>query len=124
MNLDAVGVISRDLQKTIGFYEKLGLSFKEIGPGHWESETQNGARLMIDSIELMKEINPDFVEPQGSGVVMCFKKEQASQVDQVFSALCGAGGESVKEPWDAFWGQRYASVKDPDGYQVDLFADL
>ena len=29
-----------------------------------------------------------------------------------------------KEPWDAFWGQRYASVKDPDGNQIDLFAPL
>ena len=27
-------------------------------------------------------------------------------------------------PWDAFWGQRYAQVKDPDGNVVDLFAPL
>ena len=28
------------------------------------------------------------------------------------------------EPWDAFWGQRYATVLDPDGNSVDLFAAL
>ena len=33
-----------------------------------------------------------------------------------------AGFTVVKEPWDAFWGQRYAIVADPDGYMVDLFA--
>jgi uncharacterized glyoxalase superfamily protein PhnB len=27
-------------------------------------------------------------------------------------------------PWDAFWGMRYAVVKDPDGNAVDLFAAL
>ena len=33
-----------------------------------------------------------------------------------------AGFAVVKEPWDAFWGQRYAIVSDPDGYTIDLFA--
>jgi len=28
----------------------------------------------------------------------------------------------VKEPWDAFWGQHYAIVADPEGYRCDLFA--
>jgi uncharacterized glyoxalase superfamily protein PhnB len=28
------------------------------------------------------------------------------------------------EPWDAFWGQRYATVRDLDGNGVDLFAAL
>jgi hypothetical protein len=28
------------------------------------------------------------------------------------------------EPRDAFWGQRYASVHDPDGNAVELFASL
>src|SRR6266545_1802609 len=26
--------------------------------------------------------------------------------------------------WDAFWGQRYAVVADPDGTLIDLFAGL
>ncbi len=34
------------------------------------------------------------------------------------------GTEGHKEPWDAFWGQRYAQAKDPDGNVVDLFAPL
>ena len=29
-----------------------------------------------------------------------------------------------KAPWDAFWGQRYACVLDPDGNQIDLFAQI
>ncbi|MEI6887310.1 MAG: VOC family protein [bacterium] len=30
----------------------------------------------------------------------------------------------VKEPWDAFWGQRYCVVKDPGGNMIDLYAYL
>ena len=45
-------------------------------------------------------------------------------VDAVYADLTGAGYESHKEPWDAFWGQRYAQVRDPDGHVIDLFAPL
>jgi len=42
----------------------------------------------------------------------------------VYAELLDAGGAAHKEPWDAFWGQRYAQVKDPDGTVIDLFATL
>ena len=35
-----------------------------------------------------------------------------------------AGYDGHKEPWDAFWGQRYAQLRDPDGNDVSLFAPL
>ena len=41
-----------------------------------------------------------------------------------FGKIVNAGFDSKKEPWDAFWGQRYAQVWDPDGNGVDLFARL
>jgi uncharacterized glyoxalase superfamily protein PhnB len=45
-------------------------------------------------------------------------------VDRLYGALVDAGYEGHLEPWDAFWGQRYATVRDPDGNGVDLFAPL
>ena len=38
--------------------------------------------------------------------------------------LVNNGARPHKEPWDAFWGQRYAQIHDPDGNVVDLFAPL
>ena len=36
---------------------------------------------------------------------------------------CAAAGHTVvTAAYDAPWGQRYATVADPDGYRVDLFA--
>jgi uncharacterized glyoxalase superfamily protein PhnB len=45
-------------------------------------------------------------------------------VDAKYAELVAAGYTGHKEPWDAFWGQRYAQVRDPDGHTVDLFAPL
>ena len=50
--------------------------------------------------------------------------ESPADVDAVWQQLISLGVELVREPWDAFWGQRYASVKDPDGNNVDLYAAL
>ncbi|MGE0000366.1 MAG: VOC family protein, partial [Ilumatobacteraceae bacterium] len=41
-----------------------------------------------------------------------------------YAAMTSAGFDGHLEPWDAFWGQRYATLRDPDGNGVDLFAPL
>ena len=38
--------------------------------------------------------------------------------------LTAAGHHGELAPFDAFWGMRYATVHDPDGTGVDLFALL
>ncbi|MDQ3164047.1 MAG: VOC family protein, partial [Actinomycetota bacterium] len=45
-------------------------------------------------------------------------------VDEVYARVTAAGFRGEKEPWDAFWGQRYAQLLDPDGVPVDLYAPL
>jgi uncharacterized glyoxalase superfamily protein PhnB len=47
-----------------------------------------------------------------------------AEVDEVFARVTGAGFHGEKEPWDAFWGQRYAMLLDPDGVEVSLYAAL
>ena len=43
-----------------------------------------------------------------------------SDVDAVYAKAMAAGAESVAEPEDAFWGDRYAIIKDPCGHQWSL----
>ena len=45
-------------------------------------------------------------------------------MDEIYARVTAAGFHGEKEPWDAFWGQRYAQLQDPDGVPVDLFAAL
>ncbi|MBF0453659.1 MAG: VOC family protein [Magnetococcales bacterium] len=125
MSLDAVGIISRDIDQSIAFYEILGLKFQEVGgPDHWEGVTESGIRIMLDSVELVKKLDPNWIESKGAGVVLCFKQESPIGVDEIYDRIVQAGFKGNKLPWNAFWGQRYASVKDPDGNQIDLFASL
>ena len=125
MSLDAIGIITKNMERSVKFYEILGVSLKETGgPDHLEGTTPSGVRIMLDSVDLVKKINPDWKEPVGTGVVLCFKQESPKKVDELFKKITEAGFQHIKKPWDAFWGQRYSSVLDPDGNQIDLFASL
>ena len=125
MSLDAIGIVSKDIEKSIQFYEIFGVKLKpEGGTEHYEGVTPSGVRIMVDSVELMKKINPDWQDSGGTGMILCFKQDTPEKVDEVYQKVMEAGFESINEPWNAFWGQRYSSVKDPDGNQIDIFASL
>ncbi len=125
MSLTAIGVIAQDLPKALKFYRLLGLEFQALGgEDHWEAVCPNGLRLMLDSAELARQLNPQWQPSNGAGVVLCFEQPNPRALDKCHQMLSQAGFVTVKEPWDAFWGQRYASVQDADGNQVDLFAPL
>tara|TARA_R110000868_G_scaffold164359_17_gene396946 strand:- start:12166 stop:12546 length:381 start_codon:yes stop_codon:yes gene_type:complete len=122
MSLDAIGIACKNIDKSIEFYELLGVTFKKFGDDHFEGSTPSGLRLMLDSFELLKKINPNWTEPKNSGITLCFVKDTPQSVDDAFKLIIDAGFTAEKEPWDAFWGQRYSSVRDPDGNQIDIFA--
>jgi uncharacterized glyoxalase superfamily protein PhnB len=125
MSLDAIGVISGNLKRSVKFYGLLGVKLKQAGGAeHLEGKTPSGVRLMLDSVKLIKSFNKKYKKPAGSGVVLCFKQGNAKAVDATYEKIVSAGFKSVHAPWDAFWGQRYACVSDPDGNQIDLFAQL
>jgi len=124
MQLDAISVSSRDLRRTVEFYSLLGFVFPEFtaDQNHLEPITKPGdVRLMIDEHEFVKSmIGAEPKPPTHSSFAM--KCEDAVTVDAAAARVKAAGFTVIKEPWDAFWGQRYAIVADPDGYMIDLFA--
>ncbi len=125
MSLDAIGIVSKDISKSVEFYAILGIELKEAGgTEHYEGTTDSGVRLMVDTVNLMKQVDPDWVQPTGDGIVLCFLQESASVVNDVYAKIAASGFETVKEPWDAFWGQRYSCVKDPDGNQIAKFSSI
>lgn len=42
-------------------------------------------------------------------------------IDECDAAMVAVGFDGHKEPWDAFRGRRYATLRNPDGTGVDLF---
>ena len=126
MKIDAVALASSNLKKTIAFYTLLGFDFPELeeGQSHVEPHTPPGsARLMIDTKDLITEIIGETPRP-GNHSGFAVRYDVPAEVDEVCRKLAQAGFDVVKEPWDAFWGQRYAIASDPDGYKVDLYAPL
>jgi len=122
-HLDAVGIVSSDLARTRAFYALLGIEFGE-GDDHVEATMPNGLRLMADTEDVMRSFRPEWRRADGNQVALAFACASPAEVDELYARVVGAGFWGEKEPWDAFWGHRYAQLLDPDGVGVDLFAAL
>jgi catechol 2,3-dioxygenase-like lactoylglutathione lyase family enzyme len=125
--LNLVGLVVADMARSLEFYRRLGL---EIPAGadaepHVEVTLPGGLRLAWDTVATIRSFDPDWTPPQGgSRVGLAFACGSPAEVDTTYDDLVRAGYEGHKQPWDAFWGQRYAIVHDPDGNSVELFAPL
>jgi catechol 2,3-dioxygenase-like lactoylglutathione lyase family enzyme len=122
--LDAFGIIVSDMARSVAFYRRLGLEFPEGSEreSHVEAQLPGGLRYMVDTEDLIRSFEPEWKRGESHGGA--FRCETPEEVDQVYAELLEAGATTHKEPWDAFWGQRYAQLNDPDGTLIDLFAPL
>ena len=122
VRLDYIGIVAKDLDASRRFYALLGLEFNE-DTDHIEAHGE-GFRIGIDLESMMREMNPDWKEPIGQRIGLAFQFDSPAEVDTAFAEIIGKGYGGYKAPFDAFWGQRYATVIDPDGNHVDLYAAL
>lgn len=123
----AVGIVVADMGKALAFYRALGLSIPEAADAepHVEVALPGGLRLLFDSDATVRSFHPGWHPGSGTGRIgLAFAVGDAAAVDAVYARLTGAGYHGELAPFDAFWGQRYASLHDPDGNGVDLFAPL
>ena len=79
---------------------------------------------MLDGEDVIKSFRADWTREAGNQVALAFECASPAEVDGIYKRVTEAGFEGEKEPWDAFWGQRYAQLKDPNGVPVDLYAAL
>ncbi|WP_318214941.1 VOC family protein [Streptomyces sp. SCL15-6] len=124
---NAVGLVVSDMAASVTFYRRLGFAFPEGAEKepHAEAAPPGGIRLLLDTEETVRSFHPGWQPPAGGGraslALLC---DAPAEVDALYEELTGAGYHGELAPWDAFWGQRYAVVHDPDGNGVDLFAAL
>ncbi|MCC6803676.1 MAG: VOC family protein [Anaerolineae bacterium] len=118
-------MVAKDMAATLRFYRLLGMDIPEGAEREDHVETaQPGFRVAWDSQSLIQQIDSEWVQPVGQRIGIGFLCESPTEVDALYTRVTEAGYEGYKAPWDAFWGQRYAVVTDPDGNHVDLFAAL
>src|SRR5690606_16895008 len=97
----------------------------EPDEGHVEATLPGGLRLMVDTEEVVRSFS-DWTPPAGGSprTTLAFLCDSPVEVDSLHDAVVLAGVASHVAPFDAPWGQRYATVLAPDGHPVDLFAPL
>ncbi|MEV0806853.1 VOC family protein [Micromonospora sp. NPDC050200] len=125
--LDLVGTAVADMARTLDFYRRLGLDIPAEADSeqHVEVTLPGGVRLAWDTVEMVRTFHPGWTAPTGSPRVnLAFRCADPAEVDRYWAELTGAGFHGELPPWDAFWGQRYAVLHDPDGTGVDLYAPL
>jgi uncharacterized glyoxalase superfamily protein PhnB len=123
--LNAIGIAVSDMTASIRFYRLLGLDVPETPEeGHVDTFLPNGVRFMLDSEDVMRSFRDDWQRETGNQIGLALECASPAEVDEVYARVTGAGFRGEKEPWDAFWGQRYAMLLDPDGVEVSLYAAL
>jgi len=123
--LNALGIVVSDMARSIRFYRLLGLDVPETpDEGHVDTFLPNGVRFMLDTEEVVHSFRPEWTRETGNQVGLALECAGQTEVNDVYARVTAAGFHGEKEPWDAFWGQRYAQLRDPDGVPVDLYAAL
>ena len=108
--LNAIGIVVSDMARSIRFYQVVGLDVPDT-PDEGHEET-------------ILSFRPEWTRETGNQVGLALECESPAEVDEIYARVTAAGFHGEKEPWDAFWGQRYAQLQDPDGVPVDLYAAL
>lgn len=122
-----IGLVVSDMAASLAFYRRLGLDIPAEADGqpHVEAALPGGLRIGWDTEETIRSFDPSWTRPATGGggrVGTAFLCDSPAEVDAVYAELTDAGYTGHLKPWDAFWGQRYAVVLDPDGCEVSLFA--
>jgi catechol 2,3-dioxygenase-like lactoylglutathione lyase family enzyme len=128
VQFNLIGLVVADLPASLAFYRRLGLDIPASADTepHVEVTLPGGLRLAWDPESVITSFDPSWTGPTGGNrrMGLAFLCESPAEVDKLYEDLVEAGHPGHLKPWDAFWGQRYAVVLDPDGNPVDLFAPL
>jgi catechol 2,3-dioxygenase-like lactoylglutathione lyase family enzyme len=123
--LNAIGIVVSDMAASIRCYRALGIDVPETpDEGHVDAFLPNGVRFMLDSEDVIRSFREDWTRETGNQIGLALECASPAEVDEAYAQATAAGFHGEKEPWDAFWGQRYAMLLDPDGVEVGLYAPL
>ena len=120
-----VNIIARDWQASLAFYRLLGFALDSGGeypPGSGARHASAACAVQSTTVEfdsppmLRIYATPD----HDASAVLGFGYPSAAAVDAACSRVAAAGHRVIREPYDAFWGARYALVADPDGNTIGL----
>jgi uncharacterized glyoxalase superfamily protein PhnB len=75
---------------------------------------------MVSGIVIVDYFETDVLESLRYFKVIYYMYLYCNNVDALYQQAIDNGAESVVEPNDAFWGDRFCSILDPDNYEWAL----
>eukprot|EP00127_Corallochytrium_limacisporum_P005005 Clim_evm1s197 gene=Clim_evmTU1s197 len=111
--LSAVTMATTDMPRSVRFYESLGFKIKLGGPNSPFTSYWAG-----DSTYLNIANQKD--KPNWTGRIIIY----VADVDQIYQQCLDSGLKPEFAPSDAFWGERYFHIHDPDGNELSFAKPL
>lgn len=110
-----------DMAAALDFYRRIGLAVPDGSDAapHVELDLGHGVHIALSNLEITRAYDPGWRAPSGPprGALQ-FRLPSREAVDRLYEQLVSAGYTGHLEPFDAFWGNRYAEVDDADGNRV------
>ncbi|WP_329485266.1 VOC family protein [Kitasatospora sp. NBC_01246] len=122
MNLVSIRVITADVARLVGFYERAtGVTAQWANEDFAELTTATAA-LAIGSTRTVPLFAPGSAEPGANRSVII--EFLVDDVDRVHRDLTGVVEDFVNEPTTMPWGNRSLLLRDPDGNLVNFFTPV
>lgn len=118
----------RNLDDSVDFYrDVVGLPIQEENEGNVEFDTGQSTLVLEEDFD--EEILDAFgltapEDPRGEGVIIAIDVGEPEEVDAVCERAGSADVPLKMDPRDVSWGRRMALLADPEGYTVEISADL
>ncbi|HEV7666212.1 MAG TPA: VOC family protein [Chloroflexota bacterium] len=131
--VNQVNLIARDWHASLAFYRLLGIAvtdgdeFPPASGARHSDATFSPHKVMLewDSQAMARQYTPAAAaDAPVRGPILGLAYPSADAVDQAYQRVTSAGHATVQAPYDAFWGARYAIVRDPDGVAVGLMGPI
>jgi catechol 2,3-dioxygenase-like lactoylglutathione lyase family enzyme len=133
--LDQINIVCGNMDASLAFYRRLGVDLPQSkvwstasGAHHANavSTAEDAAGLDLDSTAFAQVWNTGWKGRSDlkGRVVVGFAVPARADVDTIFGDMTGAGYRGLQEPFDAFWGARYAIIEDPDGLAVGIMSPV
>jgi catechol 2,3-dioxygenase-like lactoylglutathione lyase family enzyme len=134
IRFNQLNLVVEDMNTAVAFYQGLGMTVRFDGgewpPGsgarHVALDNGEGAIFELDNLAMARIWHGGWRSPDAGGrpVVLGFSLPSREAVDERYQELTAAGYTGRQEPYDAFFGARYAVVCDPAGNDVGLMSPI
>jgi predicted lactoylglutathione lyase len=115
-----VNFVVTDLARAKEFWALLGWQSTPRHPHAAVLSFPNGMNVVLHEPEFARLWDPAYAGPNAGSTVVDVNLSSRDAVDETHARVVEAGHTSSVDPWDTFFGARYAIVCDQDGHRIGL----